>query len=217
VVEKLGEVRAKGYVASGNVESLILVFPVPKGDDICLVYNGSSSGLNDAVWAPWFSLPTVESHLRAVDSDTFMADNDVGEMFLNFMMDVRMRPYAGVDLITLFPEELVMDGLTLHVRWNRLFMGFGPSLYLTTRDMMRVEPKLKGGRHVPSNVFRWEYVILNLPGDADYAPSMPRVYKVQEDGTMASDMFIYMDDFRTTGPSREECWQGAQQVGSRLS
>jgi len=30
-------------------------------------------------------------------------------------------------------------------------------------------------------------------------------------------MFIYMDDFSTTGPSQEECWQGAEQVGSRLS
>ena len=49
VVEKLGEVRAKGYVSSGHVESLISVFLVPKGDDIRLVYNGSSSGLNDAV------------------------------------------------------------------------------------------------------------------------------------------------------------------------
>ena len=42
VAEKLGEVRAKGYVTSGDIESLILVFPVPKGDDICLVYNGFS-------------------------------------------------------------------------------------------------------------------------------------------------------------------------------
>jgi len=40
---------------------------------------------------------------------------------------------------------------------------------------------------------------------------------VRNDGTLAVDLFIYMDDFRPTGPSKEECWQGAQQVGSRLS
>ena len=114
VVENLSEFRAKGYVTAGEEESLISVFLVPKGDDIRLVYNGYSSGLNDAMWAPWFSLPTVESHLRVVDPGTFMADNDVGEMFLNFMMDFKMRPYAGVDLTTLFPEELVMDGLSLY-------------------------------------------------------------------------------------------------------
>lgn len=83
----------------------------------------------------------VEPHpLRAVDSGTFMADNDVGKMFLNFMTDIRMHPYAGVDLTTLFPEELLSDDLTLHARWDWLFMGFRPSLYLTTRNMIRLEP-----------------------------------------------------------------------------
>ena len=49
--------------------------------DIRMVYNATSSGLNDSVWAPWFSLPTVELHLRAVVEGTYMADNDLGEMF----------------------------------------------------------------------------------------------------------------------------------------
>jgi len=66
--------------------------------DIRMVYNVTSSGLNNAVWVPWFSLPTVESHLRAVDPDTYMADNYIGKMFLNFMLDVEIRPFAGVDL-----------------------------------------------------------------------------------------------------------------------
>lgn len=218
VKEKLGDVRMKAYLVAGVVLSLISVFDVPKGkDDIRLVYNGSSSGLNDAVWAPWFSLPTVDSHLRAVDESTFMSDNDVKEMFLNFMMDPVIRPYSGVDLTTLFPEEVLCAGLVLWVLWERLFMGFRPSPYLTTRDMMRLEPRLRGARDREENVFRWHKVILNLPGNLSYDPSQPRVYKVRKDGTMASDLFIYMDDFRATGPSKRECWQGSQQIGSRLS
>ena len=154
--------------------SLISVFDVPKGkDDIRLVYNGSSSGLNDAVWAPWFSLPTVDSHLRAVDESTFMSDNDVKEMFLTFMMDPVIRPYSGVDLTTLFPEEVLCAGLVLWVLWERLFMGFRPSPYLTTRDMMRLEPRLRGARDREENVFRWHKVILNLPGNLSYDPSQP--------------------------------------------
>ena len=118
-----------------------------------MVYNATSSGLNDAVWAPWFSLPTVESHLRAVDPDTYMADNDIGEMFLNFMLDVELRPFAGVDLSSLFPEEMFPGVTELYARWERMLMGFRPSPYLTTRDLMRLEPMLKGNRLDPKNIF----------------------------------------------------------------
>ena len=58
---------------------------MPKGiHDIRMVYDASRSGLNDAVWAPWFPMPTVNYHLRAVEVGTFMADCDVGELFFEF-------------------------------------------------------------------------------------------------------------------------------------
>jgi hypothetical protein len=42
-------------------------FDVPKGDDdIRLVYNATKSGLNEVVWAPWFSLPTCKSYLLQI-------------------------------------------------------------------------------------------------------------------------------------------------------
>jgi hypothetical protein len=60
-------------------------FSVSKGEfDIRMVFDGTASGLNDSIWIPGFGLPTVQTHLRAVDKDTFMADVDVGVMFLNF-------------------------------------------------------------------------------------------------------------------------------------
>ena len=90
-----------------------------------MVYNATSSGLNEAVWGPWFYLPTVESHLRAVCVDTFMADNDFAEMFLNFMLD------AGVDLSLLFPEEMFPGVSCLYERWERMLMGSCPSPSLT--------------------------------------------------------------------------------------
>jgi len=171
--------------------------------------------LNEAVWA--LSLPTVESHLRAVDVDTFMADNDIGEMFLNFMLDVRMRTFAGVDLSLVFPEEMFPGVSGLHERWERLLMGFRPSPYLTTRDMMRLEPLLKGHREDPNNVFRWDGVVLNLPGMPSYTPRKHIIYRVRVDGTIAADLFTYIDDLRPTGPIKRECWQAAHRVGSRLT
>jgi hypothetical protein len=49
------------------------------------VYNGTKSGLNDSIWVPWFPLPTVDTHLRAVETGTWMSNMDIGEMFLNFL------------------------------------------------------------------------------------------------------------------------------------
>ena len=47
-------------------------------DEICMMYDETKSGLNELVWAPWFSLPTIESKLRTMKASTFMCDCDVG-------------------------------------------------------------------------------------------------------------------------------------------
>ena len=64
IIAKLDKVWKLGYISKGKVDSLTSFFAVPKTDtDIRLVYDASVLGLNDATWAPWFSLPTVCSHL----------------------------------------------------------------------------------------------------------------------------------------------------------
>jgi hypothetical protein len=216
VQKKVNKVRERGYITKGPVESVTSFFSVPKGEaDIRMVYNGTSCGLNDAVFAPWFAMPTIDSHLRAVDVGTYMADCDIGEMFLNFMLDPAIRPFAGVDLTELFADEA--KARIFWERWIRMLMGFKPSPYCTTRAMRQIEPFLKGARDDPLNVFRWDKVILNLPGSIDYNPTKPWVYKVREDDVMAADLFTYCDDLRPTAPSEEECWDGAHQVCCRLT
>jgi hypothetical protein len=214
--EKVQKVRGRRYIVKGKVISITSFFSVPKGKwDIRMVYNGTSCGLNDAVYAPWFALPTVDSHLRAVDSGTYMADCDIGEMFLNFMLDINMREYAGVDLTELFPMDA--NGNILWERWERMLMGFKPSPYCTTRSMRRIEGKLKGAMDDEENVFRWDHINMNLPGSVDYTSSKPWIYKVRKDGTMAADLFIYIDDLRPTSPTKDECWDAAHQVCCRLT
>ncbi len=98
-ISKIAQVRKRKYISPGFVQSLTDFFSVPKGDDdIRMVYNGTSSGLNDVLWVPSFPLPTVDSLLRAVHPDTWMADTNLGEMFLNFVLHETLRKLAGVDV-----------------------------------------------------------------------------------------------------------------------
>jgi hypothetical protein len=54
---KLMKVFVRGYFIYEMILSLMSFFAVPKGDtDIRLVHNGTSSGLNAHLWAPWFAL-----------------------------------------------------------------------------------------------------------------------------------------------------------------
>ena len=64
--EKVIEVRKRGYIETGEVQSLTHMFKVAKGISIRMVYDGTSSVLNDALWAPHFSLPTAETTLRGL-------------------------------------------------------------------------------------------------------------------------------------------------------
>jgi hypothetical protein len=81
------------------VLSLAHFFYVPKGEsDIQMVYNGTSCGLNNSLFAPHFSLPVIQLVLRSLMPGYHSADIDIGEMFLNFMLGEEVRPYSGVDV-----------------------------------------------------------------------------------------------------------------------
>jgi hypothetical protein len=63
-----------------------------------MVYNGTSCGLNDVLWAPRFGLPTVKQTLRALRAGYCQCDLDVVEQFLNFPLHMDLREYSGVDV-----------------------------------------------------------------------------------------------------------------------
>ena len=64
---KILEVRKRDYIRPGQVTGGTHYFCVPKGpEDIRMVYNGTSCGLNDVLFAPRFGLPTVWHTLRAI-------------------------------------------------------------------------------------------------------------------------------------------------------
>jgi hypothetical protein len=105
-------------------------FLVLKGDvDGRMVYDGSKSGLNAALWAPWFALPTVLEMARTVLPGYWCADNDYGEMFLNFPLHKDLQQYCGVDLSQIFDEEMNLEGGPTVGVWTRNAMGLRPSPY----------------------------------------------------------------------------------------
>jgi hypothetical protein len=222
VAKKLEHARERGYIGPGTVKSLTSFFAVPKGiDDIRMVYDASKSGLNDAIWVPRFPLPTIATHLRAVESGTFMADLDVGEMFLNFNLHPQLQQVCGVDLTHYCLDT--KHASKLHEVWTRAAMGLRSSPYQAVQAMTIAEELILGDRLDESNPFRWAKIRLNLPGQDNYDSSLPWVSKVQaldpktDKEVIACDVFIYVDDVRITGPTETECWAAAQRVSYILT
>ena len=91
-------------VQSVQVKNLIGYFAVPKAEDIRLVLNGSSCGLNNSVWAPKFWLPTSASMTRVLSYNYKAVDIDLGEMFLNFPLDPQLRSFSGMDITHFKPN-----------------------------------------------------------------------------------------------------------------
>ena len=70
-----------------------------------MVYNGTYSGLNNSLWSPQFALPMVGSNLCAVDKGTFMEDQGIWDMLLNFMLSEEVIPFCGFDVMNVRKYE----------------------------------------------------------------------------------------------------------------
>ncbi len=222
--KKVNKVRKRRYIEEGKVISLTHMFPVPKGlSDIRMVYNGTSSGLNAALFAPHFGLPTLFNTMRSLLGGYYQADLDVAEMFLCFNLHPEMRPYAGVDVRLIRTaarsdqEPWEENRTRSYERWSRNFMGMRDSPYRSMQMMLMAKYLAYGDRNDPTNPFRWEHVVLNLPGSEGYDPSLPWVMKVRSDGHLACEIYVYVDDGRITGWSKLECWRAAQRLSAVLS
>jgi hypothetical protein len=215
--EKLTKMRERRYITPlSRILSTINYFAVQKGDeDIRPVYDGTKSGLNRALWAPWFPLPDLAGLIRALEDQYWCIDNDYGEMFHNFWMHPELRAYSGVDLTPLFGSQ--PDGSPLIEAWSRLPMGERPSPYGAVQNGRRLKRKFFGDRQDPNNVFRWDYVETNLPGSESYQPGRAWYSKRRRSGETAADAQDFVDDLRGTGPTAEDAWQVGSRIGKQCS
>jgi hypothetical protein len=218
VANKLDSIITRKYIAPGFVANLTDFFAVPKGDDIRLVYNGTSCGLNESIWAPNFWLPYPRSAIQLLDFGYYSVDLDLGEMFLNFPLHESLQAYSGIDL-TMYQEKLGFSkcSKTKWYRWTRNWMGSRLSPFSSVQFCYLAEEFARGNNLDKSNALRWDTVILNLPGSPEYDPSKPRVYKWdREVMKMAGELIFFVDDGRASGHSVEHAWAIARQVTSRF-
>lgn len=208
--DKISTVRGRRYVAPGRVKSWTGFFAVPKGEgDIRMVYDATKCGLNAALWSPSFGLPTIDSVLRNSDASSWFGDIDLGEMFLNYFLDEEVRPYAGLDLKEEFPDAQRYE------RWERTLMGLRLSPFICTQSFAWGEEIVRGDLKAEKNPFRWDKVVLNLPGSETYDPSMPWVYRWDELNRRLPSFFeTYIDDIRSGGASEELAWAASRRVAS---
>ena len=223
--EKWKTIISRGYVGFGPVVSLTGSFPVPKGeDDIRMVYDATKCGLNEVLWAPNFFLPTIDTTLRHVDTSSWFGDIDLGEQFLNFSLHPSIRQYAGIDISAIkdslkeingFPASRLDQKGRIFMRWERCLMGLRSSPYNVIRATSWAEDVVRGNPLDKNNIFRWNRVVLNLPGMVDYDPRMPRGYKFDDLGQgLANNFETYVDDIRSTGRSEIMCAMTSRRIAS---
>jgi hypothetical protein len=224
VGKKINKVFERGYILPGKVESTIDFFDVEKGSDIRVVYNGTSCGLNDALFAPGFWLPNAKTASRPLMYYSWMGDADMGEMFLNFPMDKKIRSRSGIDVTQLRDQmpglpEFPSSGKRHQVllRWERFFIGMKPSPYNSVRYFYWAEELARGNPIDPANPLHYSEVILNLPGMKEYDPTMPHVYKWNSVAKrVAGEIVTFIDDMRACGFSKENTWQILRRLTSIL-
>jgi hypothetical protein len=62
------------------------------------------------------------------------------------------------------------------------------------------------------NVFHWEYVEFNQPGDPDYRPDVPWISERRQDKRIAADTHSYVDNNREITPTAEMAWLASSRV-----
>ena len=223
VSSKVQSMVSKSYLELGRVKTSLHYFAVPKGEeDIRVVFDGTSCGLNEALWSPNFFLPTSRNAAEMLTFDSWMADSDFAEFFHNFFADEKVRNHAGVDVSPLSPyfpstssQETPLKFVGL--RWGRLFMGMKPSLYNAVRFYYWGEEFAMGNLRDMSNPFGYDKVILNLPGMDSYDTTKPKLIKWNSRrGFLAGGVVTFVDDVRMTGSSREHTHEVHRQFTGRM-
>ena len=218
VREKIKKVIKRRYMTrvttEWDIKSLIKFFAVPKGErDIRMVYDATASGLNAAVWAPTFWLPTINTLVRSLDSSSWMTDRDMGDMFLNFPLHEMARPFAGVDIKPILTGQEAKK--YRWYQWVRNAMGFAPSPYNSIKMALIAEEVIRGDRMDVTNPFHWSEVRMNLPGSSTYDPTRSWIMKFRSDGLSACDFFTFVDDERIKGPTEDLTWRAAHTMAAK--
>ena len=81
-----------------------------------------------------------------------MADLDIGEMFLNFILHSHLLNLSGVDLKE-YIDNIGRLGQTVWEMWQRCAMGLKPSPYQAEQAIMVAEEIIRGNPKDPENPY----------------------------------------------------------------
>ena len=89
-------------------------------------------------------------------------------------------------------------GLTSSPYWAANFNGW-------TIDIIH------GDKEDPFNPFKWDSLLMNLLGQNNYNPKLPRVVKMSG-GHLASELEAYVDDISVNGASEMNCHKATSRI-----
>ena len=124
-------------------------------------------------------------------------------MFCNFVLNKDVRAYCGMNVLRFKLEAASLD----RYRWDRLWMGFKPSLHNAARHLAIATEFSLGDPLDDSNAFFWDEMKLNLLCSPSFNPGMPWLYKFDSRvEKIASNVVTFIDNKQVTGSSVESCW-----------
>ena len=127
-----------------------------------MVYNGTSCGLNDVLWAPRFGLPTVKQTLQSLLPGYLQCNLDVAEQFPNYDLHEDLRQYSGVDVQEVHSTDPAgadweaERGPGPWERWERNWMGLRDSPYWSLQWQVRLKFEVYRDRKNTANPFIWD-------------------------------------------------------------
>eukprot|EP00536_Pseudo-nitzschia_multiseries_P008909 jgi/Psemu1/21777/gm1.21777_g len=204
VKEKVFVAINKGCIELSDIkflEAMMFMFHVPKGEtNVRIVYGGTKSGLNDALYAPWFALPTVDSMLQWVVAGTWLADKDYDKQFLSFLLHPDLRKYCGIDHSQLLASSSDKPGVT--GVWMHNAMGLKSSPYNSMQGFV-----------VKANHF-WQPLGLKEPIRQELGASQPPGMKSYEHKTM--EIIQYVDGVCIMAPMENLDWKCSSKMAKGL-
>jgi hypothetical protein len=82
---------------------------------------------------------------------------------------------------------------------------------------VRLKFEVYGNRKDLNNPFHWDKVVWNLPGSTGYRAYLPWVMKIRQDGHLAAEIFVYVDDGRVAAHSVDLSWRSVRAYGAGCS
>lgn len=96
-------------------------------------------------------------------------------------------------------------------------MGMKLSPFWAARYYYIMEEFIIGNPTDKTNAFRWDEVILNLPGSESFNPTLPFVIKWDRtNNRIAAAIKAYVDDLRVCAANMNLAWEAARQTAARI-